>query len=244
MGFVGQTLKFLVGLFFQVYFFFFGRPAYSGEIQSILALYDDSPDKFTSLFQTIRLWDMPFEEIAELVPKKGFIVDLGSGDGLLANYLGILENKRKVLGIELNIKRIKEAHKGIKNVSFQNADILDVDLPKADCFLLIHVLHHLSQRKLQEKMLKIISTKLEKGGLLVVAEIIEKPLWKFIFTWLTDIFTVPVIFERKLIDTKIKYRSEKGWTKTLKQNGYIIKKIVHPHQGKPFSHIVFSCQKV
>ena len=67
------------------------------------------------------------------------IIDLGSGDGLMANYLGISSKRRKVFGIELNKSRLIESDKGVKNVKFKVGDILKSKIYKVDVILLIHV---------------------------------------------------------------------------------------------------------
>ena len=71
--------------------------------------------------------------------QRGGIIDLGSGDGLMANYLGISSKRRKVFGIELNKSRLIESDKGVKNVKFKVGDILKSKIYKVDVILLIHV---------------------------------------------------------------------------------------------------------
>lgn len=226
-----------MNIFFKVYFGVFGKPKVGKNLKKTIALYKGHD--FNELFSLIRVWDAPFEKINKMVPKKGVIVDLGCGDGILANYLGISEKKRKVLGVELNKARLKEANKGVKNVGFRKGDIVKGNYPKADCILLTHVLHHLSSKEDQEVVLKFAKKKLKKGGMLIITEIIERPLLKLVFTWLTDAFTVPILFEGKLYDFSFRYRTENNWKYLLSSIGLSVKsELVHKH--KPFSHVIFT----
>lgn len=239
MEFIRKILWLTVNFFFAVYFRIFGKPVVSKNLQKSIDLYKGN--NFTELFSLIRVWDAPYEEINELVPKSGKIIDLGSGDGILANYLSISSSKRKIIGIEINTNRLKEADKGIKNVKFEKGDIVKGNYPKADCIILSHVLHHLPNRKDQEKVLKVAKKRLKKGGKLIIVEIVERPLSKHVFTWITDAFIVPILFEGKLFDFNFHYRKESEWIDALEDLRFGVK-INKPHIGKPFSHIAFDCE--
>lgn len=236
MKLIKQFLIVLVDLFFRVYFFIFGKPKISSDLGRAVDLYKDAG--FSSLFKLIRVWDAPYIEIEKRVPTKGKIIDLGSGDGLMANYLALSKPRRHILGIELNKKRLIESDKRIKNAKFKSGNILKSKIYKADAILLIHVLHHLSGRKAQLKMLDACKRNLQKGGKLIIAEIIQRPYWKYLFTYLVDILVVPILFEGKLMNTNIFYRKDSEWKKILKDKGFILK-TTYPHKTKPFSHVLY-----
>jgi SAM-dependent methyltransferase len=232
-------LIFLINTFFSIYFSFFSKPKLNQSLKKTLDLY--AKGGFEEKFNFIRLWDAPYKQIEKLIPQKGIVVDLGSGDGLLANYLGVSSTKRKVFGIELNKKRFNQTPKVLRNTEFVNGDILKAKYPEADAILLVHVLHHLNSFKSQEEMIKNIKTKLKKNGKLIIVEIIYTPLHKFILTALVDYFVLPILFEGKLISSRIHYRNTKNWQKTLKSLGF--KTTVRPiHKGMPFSHVIITAQ--
>lgn len=239
MKIIKQFLIFLVDTFFKLYFYFFGRPKISKDLQKTIDLYKGNG--FSSLFKLIRVWDAPYEEIEKITPKKGKIIDLGSGDGLLANYLGISSARRKIFGVELNKSRLVESNRGLKNVKFKVGDILKSKIYKVDAILLIHVFHHLPNREAQLKMLEACRKNLNKNGKLIVAEIIPKPFLKYLFTYLTDTLILPIVFNNKLVDTNINYRSDRDWKKLLKENGFKVK-ITYPHRNRPFSHVLYECR--
>ncbi|QQS38618.1 class I SAM-dependent methyltransferase [Candidatus Woesebacteria bacterium] len=239
MAIVKSLLIIFVKAFFKIYFFIFGKPKYGNLFKQTLELYNGAG--FIEIFSLIRMWDAPFEEINKLVPKSGRIIDLGCGDGILTNYLALSSKNRKLVGIEINKNRLKDANKGVENTKFEKGDIVSGKYPKADCIILSHVLHHLPNRKSQEKVVKETFAKLNTNGKLIIVEIIERPVLKSIFTWLTDAFIVPILFEKKLYDFNFHYRREKEWDELLCGNGYSISK-TYPHSKKPFSHIIYLCQ--
>ena len=101
-------------------------------------------------YNRIKFFLFPFVKLEMVVPKKGFIIYLGCSHGLLANYLGITSNERKILGVEMNENRIKFADIGITNTNFQAGDITKINIPQADCIIFTHVLHHLFTNEDQE----------------------------------------------------------------------------------------------
>ena len=238
MKLIKQLLILLVEVFFKIYFFIFGKPKISKDLNSTISLYQGKG--FSSLFKLIRVWDAPYEEIERLVPRKGKIIDLGSGDGLMANYLGISSSKREVFGIELNKQRLVESNKGVKNVKFKVGDILKSKIYRVDAILLIHVLHHLPSYKSQEKILEACKKNLNKNGKLIIAEIIQKPFLKYLFTYITDVLILPIVFNNKLVDNQIFYRSDSNWRKIFKEYGFKVE-TTYPHCGRPFSHVLYEC---
>ncbi len=239
MKLIKQFLTSLIGAFFRIYFFIFGNPKISKDLNQAVDLYKEGG--FSSLFKLIRVWDAPYEEIERLVPRKGEIIDLGSGDGLMANYLGLSSKDRKVFGIELNKSRLIESNKGLKNVRFKVGDILKSKIYKVNAILLIHVFHHLPSYESQIKILEACKKNLSRGGKLIVAEINQKPFIKYLFTYLTDVLILPIVFNNKIIDTGIHYRKDSEWKKLFRRYGFDVK-TTYPHIGRPFSHVLYECK--
>lgn len=239
MKVIKQFLIELISIFFKLYFRLAGEPKISPRLSETLGLYPK--DGFSAIFNKVRAWDAPFNEIEKRVPKEGVIVDLGSGDGLLGNFLAVSSGKRKILGIEINKERVKGSPHIENRTFFKVGDILEDNFPKADAITLIHVLHHLGSFRDQEKLIHKCKDKLKAGGVLIIAEIIEKPIPKFIFTAITDYVISPILFENKLFSVKVHFRSLKAWQKLLRNNGFIIStKLVS--KGMPFSHVVFKAK--
>lgn len=233
---IKSALIFFVRLFFKLYFGAVGKPKINKNLKKVLSLYKKRG--FLADFSLIRIWDAPFEKLEKISPRKGDVLDLGCGDGILSNYLAVSSAERSVTGIELNKNRIKEADRGLKNAKFVQGNILEKEFPKSDAVFLTHVLHHLASYEDQEKLLVKCGNDLKKNGKLIVTEIIERPFLKFLFSALTDIIIVPILFDGKIIDAKIHYRTLSSWKKLFIKLGFKFKyEIIH--KGMPFSHVIF-----
>lgn len=209
-------------------------------IKKTISLYKG--DGFTSIFAKIRFLDAPFSKLEKIIPKTGKILDLGCGDGIFTNYLAITGPGRNIVGIEFNKNRLIFANKGLKNTRFLAGNVLKKEFPQADVVIMIHLLHHLPSREFQEVLIKKVSDKLRTGGKLIIAEVSERPLLKYAVSWLTDVFIVPILFERKLFSRNVYYRKDKDWKNLLLKYGFWVK-YRSLHKNKPFSHSLFVATK-
>ncbi|SRR5258708_37286422 len=241
MDMVQEIFKKTISLFFRIFFFIFPDNKLPQKLQETIDLYKGGG--FSETFAKIRVWDAPYEPIDKLVKKNAVILDLGCGDGTLANYLALSSPRRKVYGFDINKKRIKEADKGLKNTKFQYGDILKIKIISPDVVILAHVLHHLSSKGAQVKFLQKVSDNLKEGSELIVLEIDTRPSLKYVFTWLTDGIIVPVLFERKLYDFKFFYRKSNEWKEMLVKLGFDVK-LKKVNRGMPFSHILIYGKKL
>lgn len=207
---------------------------------------NDNILKLISLYQNnnflkIRFWDAPYLEVESFIPQKGFIIDLGCGDGFFANLLAITSKHRNVYGIELNKTRIKDADKGLQNTKFINGDITKKEIPDADVIILFHVLHHLNSYEQQEKLLKKCLQKIKRGGKLLIVEVEPKISYKYLLAWLVDHFLVSWIFDKKLY-SPIYFRNSKEWINLTNSIGFN-SKVFNLEKEKPFSHVLIEAVK-
>lgn len=186
-----------------------------------------------------KFWEEPYEVVNKILPPYGTITDLGCGEGLLSNYLALSSSKRKIIGYEIAKERLLRAKKGIKNVSFYVGNIVDVQYQKSDAIVLFHVLHHLSSKDTQEKVLEKAKKALKKQGRLVIVEVHVKPTIKYFAAWIADHFLVPWVFEKRFF-TRTYFRREQEWVNLLKKVGFKIK-ITEETSGRPFPNIIFEC---
>lgn len=208
-------------------------------VRKTIGLYSGSGWK--SLFVRIRFWDAPFRKVEKLVPKKGTIVELGCGEGLFSNFLGLSSAKRKIIGIEIDKNRVGQASHGLKNVFFKRGDVTKVKIPGADCIVLFHLLHHLNSFGDQEKVIEKCVKSLRKGGKIIIVEVDDKPFLKYLISWFTDHFIVVWLFERRFFVAKIFFRKKKEWIKLLSRYE-LDYEVISAHKGKPFSHVVFEAR--
>lgn len=202
-----------------------------------ISLYAGNPwEAFLSKF---KFWEEPYEIVEKMLPDHGRIIDLGCGEGLLSNYLAIASPKRKVTGIEIAPERLMRAKKGIKNAFFSVGDIIKTSYPKADAIVLFHVLHHLSNKEAQEKVIEKAKNYLEKNGKLIIAEVHVGPTVKYAAAWFADHFLVPWFFEKRFY-TKAFFRKEKEWISLLKKLEFKVK-VTEATENRPFPNIIFEC---
>lgn len=209
------------------------------EVKKAISLYRGRG--FSSLFARIRFWDAPFIEVERIVPKEGFIVDLGCGEGIFTNFLALSSFDRKILGVEIDKKRISQADHKLPNISFKLGDAAKVDIPMTDAIVLFDLLHHLPSYGAQEQLIRLCRQKLKNKGSLIVVEVGRKPFLKYLLSWVTDAIVVPMLFEKKFFSTKFFYRSADEWKDLFTRNGFQVK-TMEAHKGKPFSHVIFECK--
>jgi len=178
----------------------------------------------------------PFEKIAQHVPPKGTIVDVGCGYGLLSNLLALASQERDVIGIDLSAKRIGIAQRTVKdrrNIKFLLQDANSLKVERCDIFLMSDLLHHLSYRH-QEELLAVCYQKLSKNGLLIMEEVDDKPYWKYQFNIIVDGLLN--------LGQRIYFRNSSEYLKLLSRIGFQINTQT-AHKGLPLSDILYLCKK-
>jgi len=178
----------------------------------------------------------PFEKIAQHVPLKGTIVDVGCGYGLLSNLLALTSQERDVIGIDLSPRRIRVAQRTVKdrrNIKFLLQDASSLRVEKCDVFVMSDFLHHLSYRH-QEELLAVCCQKLSKNGLLIMEEVDGKPYWKYQLTIIVDGLLN--------LGERIYFRNSSEYVKLLSRIGFQVSTEA-AHKGLPFSDILYLCKK-
>lgn len=194
-------------------------------------------------FSKARFWYAPFLEVEKLVPKNGDVVDLGCGEGIFTNFLGVSSPTRKVLGIEIDKKRLSLVSRSVKNVIFRFGDITKINLPLSDTIILFHVLHHLRSYKEQEELIKKCIKSLKKDGKILIVEIYIQRSIQYVLSWVVDHFLVAWLFEKKIY-SPILFRRLNNWIQVLNKNGLSCKTTFPNQTLKPFSNVIIECKKM
>ena len=181
------------------------------KIHKFLTLYNSV---FFYFYHLLKILLIPYLKIEKIVPKKGLIIDLGCSYGLLTNILAYFNKNRKLIGLDYNKNRIKKAFVGLKNTEYKAKDISKVSIPKVDCILLVHVLHHVDSRKKQISIINECKKKLKKNGKLIISEINMEPTWKFEISKFADKVLYP--------KDKCNYLGKKLLYQILKKKGFRI----------------------
>ena len=107
-----------------------------------------------------------------LLPRDGYIVDLGCGYGAMSYMLSMLSCKRRVTGVDYDLKKISLANNCFAKtdaIEFIQADIRTYDIPSADGYVISDVLHYIdyeSQKAIIEKCID----RLNRGGVLIIRD--------------------------------------------------------------------------
>jgi ubiquinone/menaquinone biosynthesis C-methylase UbiE len=191
-------------------------------------------------FFVYRWMVFPFEKINKIVPPKGKIYDLGCGHGIFACFLAYSGPSRKVIGIDIDPKRISFAKKMLKyktknmNIDFILFDVNKFPIPDSNCFTMIDFLHHLSSVEQQKAILKRCYKLLKPGGKLIIADIDNSLRLKYWF----GVFIETVVY----LDMKTTYRKVEDHKKYMEELGFKVETLPID-KGYPYASYLYICTK-
>ena len=190
---------------------------------------------WVNFFTNIRFLTGSFTQLEQRIPRKGRILDLGCGYGILANFLALSSTTREIIGVDTDAKKIKNAEKGILNVSFRVADATKMKVKDFDAIILHDVLHHLDSYDDQEQLINDCKDMLKKDGVLLIVEVDNKPFWKLILGRITDFIMYS--------GSPVYYRYKNEMIKLLEK--YFLKSniAVDYLRNNPFPQVVYICKK-
>jgi len=197
--------------------------------KKILERYDNN-----KLYVRLRWRLCPFELIESLVPKKGTIIDIGCGYGILANLMYLKNKDRKIIGIDSSEKRINIAKRSNNQIRFLLSKAESFEINNFDAAIMSDFLHHINYGA-QDKLLKEVYKRLNKNGTLIIQEICHKPFWKYLTVWIIDRILNP--------GKGIYYRKEEEIINLLSKIGFRVKK-VRADKDLPLSDIIYLCKKI
>ncbi len=189
-----------------------------------------------SIKKNLRLFMLPLKKIHDAFPMTGRIYEIGSGFGVIGLFLAELSNKRTIIEIDKDKKKLSlaKSQAKMKNILFEHGDALTYSYKPCQGAILSDFLHHLKYDE-QVIVLKKISRKLATGGVLVVKEIDKNDgllmhcsrIWDFVF----------------YPNDKIYYRSVNDWKKVLRDL-HLKVKVSREVRWFPGSTHLFICKKV
>ncbi len=139
-----------------------------------------------------------YQQFADLLPKKGKIVDLGCGYGFLSIMLGLMSKEREILGIDYDEEKISIAANCLsksEKLRFVCADVTLYDFEKADAFVIADVLHYFSTEK-QIQLIEKCIKQLNPDGILIVRDADAAMQKQHRFTKLTEFFSTKFGFNK------------------------------------------------
>ena len=173
-----------------------------------------------------------------IIPRKGVICDIGCGYGFLAAMLKLVAPSREVFALDYDEQKIllaKEAHRKIKSLKFEVGDILKIELPKADAFILNDVLHYIPEKQqilCVEKCMK----NLNSGGQIIIRDADTDLEKRTKGTKLTEFFSTRLLHFNKTKYDHLFFFSGKKIDKLAHENSFAVERF---DQTKLTSNMVY-----
>jgi len=196
----------------------------------------------TRTYLKIKLKICPLLQLEEYFPQEGTIVDLGCGNGLFPNILSLGLPDRKIIGLDLDKKKIDVANATKiprAKITYLTGDVAEADYPQGDVFTLIDVLYLIPYGK-HEPIIQKCYQSLSPGGTLIIKEMDTKPRWKYIWNLIQE--TVAVKLIGFTLGERFYFRSQSDYIDILQRIGFSVKP-VPLHSGYWYPHIAYICMK-
>ena len=186
------------------------------------------------------LSDLAFVE--RYVPRHGFIVDLGCGHGLFANLLAEARPGRRVLGIDIDERKITDARgtiAGREGLRFEVGDIIHEPPPHCDAITIVDVLYLLTAAD-QEAVLRKAAAALAANAPLIVKAQERAASPRYALTYGQELLTVGLGFTRQSA-RRFHFPSREEALAMFGRAGFLVDVVEMPR--RPYSDVVYLARK-
>jgi len=206
------------------------------------SLWSDYREKslWTKFYISMRLRSCPFEAIEQYVPPTGKIVDLGCGIGLFSGLMHKKSPLRQITAMDWNPDRISCAKKAFGDkIDFLIKDLAEVSLDACGCIVILDVLYLLTDKKVEEVLLRC-NQWLSSAGALLILEKDTKPRFKY-FLLLIQEFFITLLMNLNRSRT-VNLREKTKMINLINQCGFSVT-VKYLHRGYPYPHVLYVCEK-
>jgi SAM-dependent methyltransferase len=199
----------------------------------------------TRCFIWLRWRLTPYLRIASVLPRRGRILDLGSGHGLLSLALSIDSDEREIIGIDHDAQRVRLAegaisrHTSVSKPRFAVGDLENSLATFASGSLagiaMIDLLHYFGPES-QRALVEGAARALEPGGILAMREVDSEGGAAAVWNKVYENVSTRVGFTRSA-RKRLEFRSLSGWTKMLESAGFRVHS--EPCGSPIFSDVLF-----
>jgi 2-polyprenyl-6-hydroxyphenyl methylase/3-demethylubiquinone-9 3-methyltransferase len=186
------------------------------------------------------LSDLAF--VDRYVPRHGFIVDLGCGHGLFANLLAEASANRRVLGIDVDLRKIEIARatiQGRETIRFEHGDIVHEPVPKCDAVTIIDVLYLLAPAD-QEEVLRKAAAALTENAPLIVKSQERSASPRYALTYAQELITNSLGLTHRGA-SRFHFPSRSEALERFERAGFLVDVIDMP--GGPYTDVVYLARK-
>lgn len=200
-------------------------------------IYKIYPTLSSKFYVFIRSRILHFKDIKKELPEYGKIYDIGCGYGILSHFIASISENLKVIGIDLDKKRIdtcSEIFRDIKNLKFLRKDLReDNKISPADIIITYDLLHHIPFES-QIELIENCIDNLKPSGKLLIKEIDNSKKFGTFFTWILDMIMTK--------GEKVYYRDLREWVEVLEKKGLNIT-LKEIKSFLPFPHFLLIATK-
>lgn len=163
----------------------------SEPIRSVIQAYDDWVVRSYSWVRFGILRQRFLDEIGQYLPKRGTILDLGSGFGLFSLYYAQILPLARFRGVDLNPRRVAMARGAADRLGLSNVmyTVGDATMWQADdeysAVYMLDIVHHIPGKAVRP-LLRELFKAIQRGGRLVVKDVDTYPSYKRWFTYALD----------------------------------------------------------
>jgi len=186
------------------------------------------------------LSDLAF--VDRYVPRHGFIVDLGCGHGLFANLLVESSAGRRVLGIDVDERKIAVARSTIderESLRFDVGDIVHEAVVKCDAVTIIDVLYLLPPSD-QEEVLRKAGRALSENAPLVVKAQERAPSARYLLSYAQELVATSIGLTRGR-HGPFHFLDRAEAIAMFERTGFLVDVIEMP--GRPYTDVVYLARK-
>jgi SAM-dependent methyltransferase len=180
--------------------------------------------------------------IEQYVPRQGFIVDLGCGYGLFSNLLVEASPRRRVLGLDIDERKINIARSTVAGrdaLRFELADVVRVPPPRCDAIVIVDVLYLLDLGD-QELVLRNCAAALAEGAPLVVKAQESRVDARYALTYAQEVFSVGLGLTRRSAD-RFHFPSRATALAMLERTGFRAE-VIEMH-GRPYTDVLYLARR-
>ena len=184
------------------------------------------------------LSDLTF--IEPFVPRRGFVVDLGCGHGLFANLLREASEVRRVLGVDIDERKIAVAklteREGLR---FEVGEVVSTPPPPCDAITIVDVLYLLPEDAQEQLVANCARTLAEGRTLLVFAQ--EARLDpRYVIGYGQELASTSLGLTRG--GQRLRYRSRDGMVALLARHGFVTD--VMPLPRRPYTDALYVARRL
>lgn len=178
----------------------------------------------------------PLSLLAEVLPARGRLIDIGCGEGMLANLTASRLPGLRIEGIDKDESRIAAARRcAAPNAGFEHGDFLDAEMEAgAEAVVINDVLHHHPDER-QKAILSKAADLLADGGVLVLKEVDDLDSGDRGWTSFWDTRLYP--------DDILNFHDVETWRKLLSAHGFRVLRVERVSHPWPASRTVFVCRR-